>query len=440
MTAPFEADREAITAFVDALFRYADEGGFVTLRAFRDDCDGTWRPERWPVRKLNGAGFGPVINAAVSFAGECANAPERVVFAPPVVTLKTATSAAEQNIANGVALSVECDSDAAAARELLERLLGPATVVVASGGEWTDPQTGEVSPRLHLHWRLQEPTREAGDHIRLKEARRLAQVLAGADGSAVPLVHPMRWPGSWHRKAEPKIARIVALNEDAEIDLGEALERLREAAADAGQESEPLSEHASGELAADPFDVIAALLVIPNADVGWDEWNKIGMAAWAATGGSASGLAAFMAWSERSKKFNEADVHGRWRHYRTSPPERIGAGTLFYLAKQAWPSWRKPTAKDFIISRGGPHPAPGTTRLPTLNGLNGVLRRLESADHDERRPILSWAAKRFTEAVAAGVLSQDDARQLLLEAAGGIGLPDQEASKTIESAFGRNGQ
>ena len=40
-------------------------------------------------------------------------------------------------------------------------------------------------------------------------------------------MHPIRWPGSWHRKKTPRLARIVALAEDTEIDLGEALERLR---------------------------------------------------------------------------------------------------------------------------------------------------------------------------------------------------------------------
>src|SRR4051812_1837453 len=87
MSALLEADREAIAAFVDALFRYADDGGYVTMRAFRDDRDGTWRADRWPVRKLNGAGLSSIIDAAISFAGECANAAEPVVFAPPVVTL-----------------------------------------------------------------------------------------------------------------------------------------------------------------------------------------------------------------------------------------------------------------------------------------------------------------------------------------------------------------
>src|SRR4051794_12488381 len=163
MSAHLQPDREAITIFVNALFRYADEGGFVSLRAFRDDRDGTWRRDRWPVKKLNGAGLGIIIDAAVAFAAECANATERVVFAPPIVTLKNASEAAEKDVSNGVALSVECDADAAAARVLLEGLLGPATIVAASGGEWVNPDTGEVSPRLHLHWRLQEPTREPGD-------------------------------------------------------------------------------------------------------------------------------------------------------------------------------------------------------------------------------------------------------------------------------------
>src|SRR5262249_22593195 len=148
---------------------------------------------------------------------------------PPVATLNNAVTATEKDIANGIALSVECDQAPSKARELLEQLLGRATAVVASGGEWTCPASGEVEPRLHLHWRLQEPTREHGNHLLLKEARRLAQRLVGADGTAVPLIHPMRWPGSWHRKGEPRLARIVALNEDAEIDLGDALERLREA-------------------------------------------------------------------------------------------------------------------------------------------------------------------------------------------------------------------
>ena len=32
-------------------------------------------------------------------------------------------------------------------------------IVVESGGEWANPETGELEPKLHLHWRLQKPAR-----------------------------------------------------------------------------------------------------------------------------------------------------------------------------------------------------------------------------------------------------------------------------------------
>ena len=172
-------DRAAIESFVHAVFKYADENTFVTLRAFRDDRDGTWRAGDWPVVKLNGDGLSPLIDAAVTFAQQCANAPQPVVFCPPIVTLNSAVKAAEEDIANGVVLTAECDQAPSAARAVLEQLLGPATVVVASGGMWTCPITGKVEPKLHLHWRLQTPTRVSVDHQRLKEARRLAQRLVG---------------------------------------------------------------------------------------------------------------------------------------------------------------------------------------------------------------------------------------------------------------------
>lgn len=129
---------------------------------------------------------------------------------------------------NGLALTVECDTAPEAARQRLEYLLGPATVVVRSGGEWVDEATGEVQDRLHLHWRLTEPTRDAGQHAVLKRVRTLAASLVGGDRSATPLVHPIRWPGSWHRKGKARIALILAETE-GELDLGDALERLEEA-------------------------------------------------------------------------------------------------------------------------------------------------------------------------------------------------------------------
>ena len=122
---------------------------------------------------------------------------------------------------------VECDQHPEEARQRLETLLGPATIVVASGGTWSDPATDEVQAKVHLHWRLTEPAFE-GDLKRLKEARQLAARLVGADPTTITVVHPMRWPGSVHRKGEARLARIVAQT-DHEINLGSALEILRDA-------------------------------------------------------------------------------------------------------------------------------------------------------------------------------------------------------------------
>jgi hypothetical protein len=146
-----EPDRKEIRQFVEALFRHADPGGFVALRAFRDDIDGAWNPGAWSTPQVEDDGLVSLIAAAAELAGACAAASERVVFAPPVATFKKANGAAEKDIANGLELCVECDEKAAAAREQLENLIGPATVVVASGGTWTNPETGADEAKLHLH-------------------------------------------------------------------------------------------------------------------------------------------------------------------------------------------------------------------------------------------------------------------------------------------------
>src|SRR5262249_3485707 len=54
---------------------------------------------------------------------------------------------------------------------------------------------------------------------------------------------------------------------------------------------------------ASPARVAAALEVIPN-DVDWDEWNRVGMAMWRATGGTKAGFVAFDKWSQKSPKYN----------------------------------------------------------------------------------------------------------------------------------------
>src|SRR5262249_13771842 len=74
--------------------------------------------------------------------------------------------------------------------------------------------------------------------------------------------------------------------------------------------------------AADPKVVAAALAVIPNgADVGWGDWNRVGMATFRATGGSADGFRAFDAWSAKWPHYDAAYTRNRWETYRRTPPQ-----------------------------------------------------------------------------------------------------------------------
>jgi hypothetical protein len=74
--------------------------------------------------------------------------------------------------------------------------------------------------------------------------------------------------------------------------------------------------------------------VVPNS-ADWHQWNNVGMAFYAASGGSDEGFIAFDDWSAKSPKYDPHTVEERWRNYRRSPPSRIGIGTLIHMAHQA---------------------------------------------------------------------------------------------------------
>ena len=108
--------------------------------------------------------FADIIDATTTFATAAANAPEPVVLCPPICTFNNSSTATEAYVANGLVLSVEIDSGAAAKLTKLEAIIGPATETVVSGGTSTDAQTGVVEDRLHAHWRLATPTRTPEEH------------------------------------------------------------------------------------------------------------------------------------------------------------------------------------------------------------------------------------------------------------------------------------
>jgi putative DNA primase/helicase len=94
--------------------------------------------------------------------------------------------------------------------------------------------------------------------------------------------------------------------------------------------------HTSGNAAADSFRVIGALGDIPNeGPADWDWWNRVCMAVWRATNGDGMAWVALDTWSRRNLAYDPDLTRERWDHYRTSPPTEIGAGTIFWMAREA---------------------------------------------------------------------------------------------------------
>jgi hypothetical protein len=223
MTGLLEPDRDQLEIFIEALFRHCGKDGVVSLRAFFESDSA--KPFRINDIKLTG-GLPFLIEAAEDDARRAANEPKPVVFCPPIAVFAPTGKAREQDLLEAPAFSVELDQNPRAALARLEQLLGFATFVVRSGGTWTNPATGESEDKLHAHWRLKEPAR-GGDIAKLKRARQIATAIVGADPTNVPACHPIRWPGSWHRKAAPRLCEIESTDHlDNELDLDLALAAL----------------------------------------------------------------------------------------------------------------------------------------------------------------------------------------------------------------------
>ena len=73
-----------------------------------------------------------------------------------------------------------------------------------------------------------------------------------------------------------------------------------------------------------------AMQHIDNYDLSWDDWNRVGMALYAASNGSA--FSEFDAFSAKSSKYDANETQKRWNSYRRSPPHSIGAGTIYKIA------------------------------------------------------------------------------------------------------------
>jgi len=158
---------------------------------------------------------------------------------------------------------------------------------------------------------------------------------------------------------------------------------------------------------ADAERVAAAMAVIPNPDLGWEEWKKFGMAIWRATGGAAEGFTIFDEWSSKSAKYDADTTRKEWDQLTRSPPTRIGAGTLFHHASIADPHWDGGKGARRIHSWDSPD-------ISLLDDRRGALPEFPLQElGDELRPIVQRIA------LGAGV-SADHVALPLLSIAGSL--------------------
>ena len=108
-----------IREFIALLFRYAEEGSYVSLRAF-DQFDRGKPPVMALAVKVSGL-IADLADSAQTVADYCDNLADPAVFAPPVCTFSTHRTARTADLQNGLVLSVEIDDvDPDAARQRLE--------------------------------------------------------------------------------------------------------------------------------------------------------------------------------------------------------------------------------------------------------------------------------------------------------------------------------
>lgn len=110
-------------------------------------------------------------------------------------------------------------------------------------------------------------------------------------------------------------------------------------------------------------DLEDAFSLIPNNDLGWDDWNTRGMAIFVASGGADWGFAVFNAWSALSAKYDNDATAERWRTLHRSPPSQITVGSIVHWVRDVEPDWVPPS------QRTGPSAGP-----PIFSDENVALR------------------------------------------------------------------
>lgn len=357
MAAGRRADAAEMARFLTVMHKHAtaDDDFQVCIGVYPNGGEQYWaRPRFAPI----GAGIENIARGFARFATEAANAGVgdagqtvaiRVCGLGPMRKEKRPDEPYEgdANVVFASFIAIEVDARPTASLRALRGVFGEPTMLVESGGVWTGPD-GVAERKIHVYYRLDRPARTDEDLARLKTVRSRACRLVDADSSGVSLGHPMRLPGTWHTKGEPKLCRIVGGDPNRELSLDVAMRNVTEALQAEGLEIGGAASIARGErkgfktqIEWHASDLRTAAAIMPNDGVPWEEWNTRGMAFWDASHAGSDGLEAFIEWSRKdtSGRFDEGYCEARWAHWHVSPPAFASGDTLARHVRKEEPSW-----------------------------------------------------------------------------------------------------
>jgi Primase C terminal 2 (PriCT-2) len=223
-------------------------------------------------------------------------------------------------------LDLDDTADAAAALALMSKMFGTPRCV----------RTRANSPRCAVLYRCDDPAGLSATHKGTDGAIELfcgPRCKITAFGHHIDKTTGLRTRLTWY-----EVPGNVTRQELPAITLAQSLEFLT-ACSDIVGEDPTLRQHVPGQhgepnrsaLASDIDELVIAAGFIPiTQGSDWNSWNRIGLALYSGSGGDDRGLLAFAEFTRRACRHR--DPFTRWDKYKTTPPTRIGAATIFHFA------------------------------------------------------------------------------------------------------------
>lgn len=204
-------DMEMVRQFLGALYAHVPSG-IVAFRKIAEPKDG--RPGQNEHFALDNA----FLENAERFVADCSREHWAAYFLPGTVT---PGGTHKSDVLSLPALVVDWDGgDIEGQLRAAEALIGPATVIVESGGVASDG-----ARKLHAHWRLAEPA--TGEDVALAcQVREALAVRFGGDRSFKQPAQVVRIGGSLHQKSGPVLSRVRVVRESAEYALADVCRAL----------------------------------------------------------------------------------------------------------------------------------------------------------------------------------------------------------------------